>query len=204
LKTEHYVAEPGVRLVRLQNIGEGSFLDDEKSWISEAHARRLAKHDVQPGDVLVASLGDPTHLFARSCLYPLNHRPGIVKADCFRFRTGDELDGAFLANVLNTPRWRTSLVGQVNRSGVSRDRVNLSKLRRFEIPVPPLAEQRALTAVVDAAWHRITTERTQLEKLRLLKQGLMEDLLTGRVRVTNSPVEGVRSKDVPEQLGLAL
>lgn len=204
LKTEHYVAEPGVRLVRLQNIGSGVFLDAEKSWIAESHARRLAKHDVQPGDVLVASLGDPTHPFARSCLYPMGHAPGIVKADCFRLRTNDELEGAFLAGVLNTPRWRSGLVRFVNRSGVSRDRVNLGKLRGYEIPVPPLSEQRAVMTVLNTAENRVAVESQYIEKLRLFKQGLMHDLLTGYDSVASDRVT-TRPIDSPQgQLALEL
>lgn len=185
LKSEHYVDGPGVRLVRLQNIGEGLFLDHEKAWISESHARTLAKHDVRPGDVLVASLGDPTHAFARSCLYPLDHAAGIVKADCFRLRTGAGLDSGFLAHLLNTPRWRRGLAGLVHRSGASRDRVNLSKLRRLPIPVAPIREQRASVAMLSACERRVFAETSDLFKLQLLRRGLADDLLTGRVRTTS-------------------
>lgn len=183
LKTEHYVEEPGVRLVRLQNIGVGEFLNHEKAWISERHAQTLARHDVQPGDVLVASLGDPTHPFARSCVYT-EDVAGVVKADCFRLRLGLGLDGNFLAGVLNTWRWRRGLAGLVHRSGISRDRVNLNKLRRLLIPVAPIEEQRAISARGVLQTARLRSESDCQEKLKLLKCGLMEDLLTGRVRVT--------------------
>jgi type I restriction enzyme, S subunit len=45
-------------------------------------------------------------------------------------------------------------------------------------------EQRAILEVCRAHEHRIGHEMTGLEKLRTLKSGLMDDLLTGRVRVT--------------------
>lgn len=58
-------------------------------------------------------------------------------------------------------------------------------LASVPIAVPPVAEQKILAAALDSADARILAEGVGLEKLRQVKQGLMEDLLTGRVRVTN-------------------
>lgn len=184
LKTEHYVEAPGVRVVRLQNLGVGEFLDHERSWVSERHAARLGRHEVRAGDLLVACLGDPTHPFARSCPYPPEFSPGIVKADCFRLRPNERAVASFLSHVLNTPRWRKGLAGLVHRSGVSRDRINLGKLKRLLIPLAPVHEQEALSKILERTQLLRDCNEADAAKLRLLKQGLMEDLLTGRVRVT--------------------
>jgi len=97
LKTEHYVEE-GVRVVRLQNIGAGRFLSDDKAFVSKAHALSLRRHEVLPGDLVVASLGDENHPIARACCYPLDFEPGIVKADCFRLRADrSAADNRFLS-----------------------------------------------------------------------------------------------------------
>ena len=44
LKTEHYTPA-GPRVIRLQNIGDGFFLD-EKAHIAPSHFERLKKHEV--------------------------------------------------------------------------------------------------------------------------------------------------------------
>ena len=53
LKTEHYTAS-GVRVVRLQNIGRGTFLDNDRAFVSPEHFADLMRHSVLPGDVVVA------------------------------------------------------------------------------------------------------------------------------------------------------
>ena len=63
LKTSHYT-DSGPRVIRLQNIGEGEFLD-ERAHISQAHFDRLRAHEAKPSDVVVASLGDT---LPRACL----------------------------------------------------------------------------------------------------------------------------------------
>ena len=45
-------------------------------------------------------------------------------------------------------------------------------------------EQGKITSAFDAAEAKIQTEQTLLDKLRLQKSGLMDDLLTGRASVT--------------------
>ena len=51
------------------------------------------------------------------------------------------------------------------------------------IALPSPTEQDAIAQVYDAHDARIRAEEAYRDKLRLLKKGLMDDLLTGRVRV---------------------
>lgn len=51
------------------------------------------------------------------------------------------------------------------------------------VPVPPLPEQKEAVGRFDAPNNRIGVQQTVVDKLRLLKTALMDDLLTGRVRV---------------------
>jgi type I restriction enzyme S subunit len=182
LKTEHYVSTPGVRVVRLQNIGSGYFDDTDKAYISNAHAHALLRHEVAAGDLLIASLGDDNHPIARACLYPADASPGIVKADCFRFRLKHSLAvHAYVMHVFNC----TSTRGDINAlgHGVTRDRVTLTTIQRVRIRVPPVEEQTRLGAAIEAHDARIRAEEAAMEKLRQVKRGLMDDLLAGKVRV---------------------
>src|SRR2546430_718344 len=66
LTSAHYT-ESGPRVVRLQNIGDGLF-QDLPAHISDSHFQSLRAHEVLPGDLLVASLGET---LPRACLAPL-------------------------------------------------------------------------------------------------------------------------------------
>ena len=61
--------------------------------------------------------------------------------------------------------------------------LNLPTVGSLLVAVPEPAEQRDLAARLDAADERVRREQVAADKLRLLKHGLMHDLLTGRVRV---------------------
>ena len=64
--------------------------------------------------------------------------------------------------------------------------LNTSILGALLLPFPPVAEQKAISSVLASHAERLCEELEALAKLRLLKQALMDDLLTGRVRVTPS------------------
>ena len=177
LKTEHYVSVPGVRVVRLQNLGNGSFNDSDKAYIDRRHATSLAKHAVVAGDLLVASLGDESHPVARACQYPVGRPPAIVKADCFRLRFDHALaDPGFVKHVLNCPSTRRGLAGL--SQGVTRDRVNLSALKRFRVAFPEVREQRHIAEILDTVDETIRATGRVIAKLEQVEQGLLHDLLT--------------------------
>jgi type I restriction enzyme S subunit len=81
LKTEHYT-DSGPRVIRLQNIGEGTFVDEE-AHISTEHFERLLRHQIFSSDIVIAAFGASP---PRSCIIPNYVGPAIVKADCIRFK----------------------------------------------------------------------------------------------------------------------
>jgi type I restriction enzyme S subunit len=76
---------------------------------------------------------------------------------------------------------------QLRSLGHGSNQTNLSAtlLGEFALVLPPLQEQLAIVAILDTHDIRTQLEEREVQKLTLMKQGLMEDLLTGRVRVTN-------------------
>ncbi len=177
LKTEHYVIEPGVRVVRLQNVGATEYDDSERAFISEAHAGFLLKNQVLPGDVLIAGLGEETHVVGRACCYPPDLPPAINKADCFRLRCrAGKMLNAFAMFFLNT----AGAQRQIRRyeQGVTRLRINTGNLKKVATGVPGIPEQAAIVEKLQAGIAQVESTHGHLAKLRQLKQGLMQVLLT--------------------------
>ncbi|MFT3942228.1 MAG: restriction endonuclease subunit S [Ancrocorticia sp.] len=61
--------------------------------------------------------------------------------------------------------------------------INLEKLNRFEITVPTYAEQRAISAMLVDTDELIASVERLIVKKRAIKQGMMQELLTGRTRL---------------------
>lgn len=190
LKTEHYVTEAGVRVIRLQNIENGSYDDHDRAFISQSHAERLSRHTVFPGDVMVAGMGEETHPVARACLYPMDFPPAINKADCFRVRCiAERMENPFLMLSLNSHYLRP----RVERfaQGVTRIRINVRNLKLLPLKVPTLSEQVSISRRFLSVAATVKEMESEKQKLALLKTGLMQDLLTGKVRVKVDEAEEV-------------
>lgn len=67
--------------------------------------------------------------------------------------------------------------------GNDQPNLNTDLLRTFAVACPPIAEQRMVARRLFAHDQRVAAERVNLDKLKILKHGLADDLLTGRIRV---------------------
>ena len=63
--------------------------------------------------------------------------------------------------------------------------LNRENLKNILIPLPPLPEQQRVAEILSQIDKTIEKEEQYKEKLKRLKQGLMGDLLTGKVRVNH-------------------
>ncbi|HET9383233.1 MAG TPA: restriction endonuclease subunit S, partial [Streptomyces sp.] len=78
-------------------------------------------------------------------------------------------------------------VRSISTVAVQQVNVNPSRLREMEIDIPvDLAEQRRIVATLEACDEQIRHGEEELNKLRELKQGLVNDLLSGRVAASGA------------------
>lgn len=175
----------GVPVTFVRDIKASGF--DWKSGVFVTHekARELGAHSVQPGDLVVTKMGLPPCIAAE---YPLSMEPGIITADVIRVRPDTQATTArWLSLAIN----HSAFEAQVRRiaGGVTRSKVTLSDFRRLKVKTPSLDEQCAIIHLSDIASKKMEIQREQLTKLHMLKQALMDDILTGRVRVPVGAVE---------------
>jgi len=71
--------------------------------------------------------------------------------------------------------------------------LKLPHLLNFVFPLPPLPEQQLIADVLSQVDEVIEKEIQYKEKLERIKKGLMEDLLTGKVRVNNLIKEDIQN-----------
>jgi len=61
--------------------------------------------------------------------------------------------------------------------------ITQTSLRKLNIPLPPLHEQQKIAEILSTVDKKLELEKDRKEKLERIKKGLMNDLLTGRMRV---------------------
>ena len=99
------------------------------------------------------------------------------------------IDNNFLALLLDS--W--VIREQINRRSKQGTVINLhlEEIREFDIPIPSKSEQIAICRYFREYQNSLQIVESELQKLKRVKQGLMQDLLTGRRRVTPELIDQI-------------
>jgi type I restriction enzyme, S subunit len=193
LKTSHYT-ESGPRVIRLQNIGDGSFVD-EKAHISEQHFERLRKHEAIGGDVVVAMLGNR---LPRACVVPNLVGSAIVKADCVRLRVDEAIsNAAYVTYALNSQHVRSQADELMH--GVGRPRLGLKWFRQLKLRLAPIPEQHRIVEAIESYFTRLddavaTLERVQ-RNLKRYRASVLKAAIEGRLVPTEAELARAKGRD---------
>lgn len=171
-----------VRYLRVDNLSQDGRLDLSPTplFVSQLiHQGFLSRSKLFPNDVLMNIVGPP---MGKTAIIPTESIDWNVNQAIAIFRTGEELlpqyfhlwlGGDFSRRWLRQRAKQTS--GQVN--------LTLELCSDLPVALPSKVEQGAIVTAMKTASERIESERAALEKVQAYKYGLMDDLLTGRVRV---------------------
>lgn len=168
-----------MRIIQLQNIGEGTFHDDYAIYTSEAKADELLSNNIYPGEIILSKMGDPV---ARACLVPCVDRRYLMASDGIRLAVDSRrFDKRFVHDYINSPYFRKRAVEA--STGSTRERIGLTELKQLPVAAPALPEQVAIATVLSDMDAELAALEQRLAKTRALKQGMMQELLTGKMRL---------------------
>jgi type I restriction enzyme S subunit len=147
------------------------------SFISRSVASQSQR--IQKGDLLFAGSGETAEEIGK-CVAYLEEREAYAGGDIVILRPVEQ-DSLFLGYLMN----HQSVVEQKVRMGQGDAVVHISarNLAQISIPLPSRKEQTAIANVLRDMDAEIDALKARLEKTRALKQGMMQELLTGRTRL---------------------
>lgn len=193
LKSEHYTSS-GVRVIRLGNVGVGEFKDQDRSFVSQAHAATLERHWLREGDLIVAALAEPV---GRCCEVPRGILPALVKADCIRMRPRSDMNRRFVMHWLNSPVGRRN--AEARSHGVGRLRINMRGIRELPVPTPPRATQDAVVAAIEAHFSRIDAAVASLHRgkanVKRARASVLKAAVEGRLVPTEAELARTEGRD---------
>ena len=93
----------------------------------------------------------------------------------------EKLDAEFLYYFLTSLKVRVKTLGQQG----TQSNLNKGMVQDFRIPVPDLPEQTSIVSVLRDMDAELSELEKRLIKTRALKQGMMQELLTGKTRLVS-------------------
>lgn len=169
----------GIPVLRMNNIRDGEF---DLSDLKYAPAESVERFRLQRGDVLFNRTNSWEHV-GKAAIWRRDDPGPAFASYLVRLHCGDALLPEFLHLWLNWAPTQQA-IRRFATPGVQQVNINPTNLRRALIAVPhTLEEQRAIVDRVDGVASAIESHREERAKLAALREGLRDDLLTGRTPV---------------------
>ncbi len=183
LNQDREAGDNGVRYLTVINVHRGRFDLTEVRHLelrgNEAETKMIAVDDVMviEGHANSAEIG-------RAALATEKEAGMSFQNHLFRVRVfdKDEMRPRFLVRALNSARIRRHWVATANTSS-GLNTINRTALRRLIIPVPDPKVQDEIIVKLEAAEEVTRALDSQLTAARRVKQSLLQNLLTGKIRL---------------------
>ena len=160
----------GVPFLFVSNIVTNEIHYDAEKFISDETYNELIKRTpIEVGDILLSTVGSYGH-------------PAIVKVNkpfCFQRHIAYLKPNSIVVNseYLRCAILSADVQRQIDKrvKGIAQKTLNLSDIRKLEIPLPPLSLQNDFAAFVERVDQQKQTVQQSLDKLELMKKALMQE-----------------------------
>ena len=179
LKKHEYLRSGYSYLIGGTDFSNGTVSLDNISYVSKERYDMDTNIQVSENDVLVTKDGT----IGKVAIVPELNKPATLNSGVFVVRTNSRLVPAFLFRVLQSSVFREFI--DTLSAGSTIKHLYQKDLKKFEVEIPvDTKEQEAIAAVLTVMDEEIRDLETEREKMIQIREGAMDDLLTGRVRLT--------------------
>ncbi|HJX18800.1 MAG TPA: restriction endonuclease subunit S [Acidiferrobacterales bacterium] len=170
--------QSGVLFLRSECVAENGLDLSQSMFISEAAHASLRRSEVKQGDILVTITGYVGRAVVFKNTVEANINQHIARVRIISPGVSSE----FIYYVLAQPSYRARFNSIT--TGQAYPQISLKQVRETRVPLPPTkAEQEAIAEALSDADALIESLEQLLAKKRHLKQGAMQQLLTGKKRL---------------------
>jgi type I restriction enzyme, S subunit len=168
----------GILFLRSECVSENGLDLSQSMFISsEAHAV-LGRSKLTSGDILITITGNVGRVvYLDESFVTANMNQHIARIRI----TSDCVCSRFIYHFLNQKSVRQAF--NTITTGQAYPQISLKQVRDLVVPLPSLQEQQAIATILSDMDTEIATLEAKLTKTRQLKQGMMHELLTGRIRL---------------------
>lgn len=179
--TPTYVDEQnGKPFLSAQNVRNGKVVYDKHRFVSNELFAQITKHNKpQRGDILYTRVGAG---IGEAGVIEDDYEFGIYVSLTLIKTDPKKACSRYIVHLLNSDSYRfLAKNGQFAGGGVQN--LNVEVVRGFHVPVPLLPEQEAIAEALSDADALIESLERLIAKKRHIKQGAMQELLTGKKRL---------------------
>ena len=187
-----------VPVLRIPNVQETLELTD-LLYIHGLTKAQQAKARVKEGwTLLVGSNGNPRRV--GNCVYVTEPRDFLFASFLIGAKPADpkQVDSEFLYWLLNSRPVQTDIWQSVQGS-TGLCNIDLNMLKGLHVPIPPLPEQRKISAILSSVDDAIEKTQAVIDQVQVVKRGLMQELLTRGLPGRHTRFKQTEIGEIPEE-----
>ena len=175
--TEYY-RESGIPIIRNMNIKNGYFDDSSMLYLDEKFANSMLGKTVKTNDVITVHTGSNIGL---TCVVPKEYNEAHTFTTLITTTKRNLLNPEYLMYSINSEYG----VNEINRLqvGGGKSNLNVKEFKLYRIAVPPIEEQEKIVSILKEVDKKINKYSKKKQLLEQVKTGLIQQLLTGKIRV---------------------
>ena len=173
----------GIPVSRIETIANENIDYDRIGFLAAYDKDKVEKHKLVKGDVLFSHINSPVHL-GKTAIYDgeqsLYHGINLLRIVVDR--------QVVLPEVFNWHCKYTRGLGEFSlraQHAVNQSSLNQKKLGEFEIPIPPLAEQKVIAKKLDTLLAQVDNTKARLERipdiLKRFRQSVLAAAVSGKL-----------------------
>lgn len=176
--------EDGTRIVRIDSFYGGVIRSQDSLKRVRLTDQDLRRYQLSEGDILLNRVNSIDYL-GKSAYVPKLQEPTVFESNMMRFRVDESFSlPKYVGMQLGSPLVQRQIRRRAKHA-VAQASVNQNDVRSLLFPLPSQDEQQRVLQRYEAHEQRENAEDRRTQKLQNLKRGLMRDLLTGDVRITD-------------------
>jgi type I restriction enzyme S subunit len=189
-KSSWYRDDSGIRLLRGENVGNGEPDWSDTKLLPSEMAMHYGEYVLRAGNVVIGMDRTFTKAGVKITLMRDEDCPALLVQRVGRF-VPTNCEASYMRALLGFQRYHADLACQ--QKGMDIPHLSQMEILQPLIPRPSTEEQLLIATRLAALDATIKSSRNDLEKRKLQKTGLMQDLLTGKVPVKADEPEEITS-----------
>jgi type I restriction enzyme S subunit len=167
-------------LLRSNNIFEGLLELNNLQYVNRFKVK--AFQVIKDSDIIICMANGSKQLVGKSAIADsIKENRYTFGAFMGCYRTFDSYNAKFIFAFMQTKIFRNHI--DLLLSGSSINNLNPSNIESISIKLPDLNTQNKIAEIIDVYLYEIKVLSKKLQKLKLQKQGMMQALLTGKIRL---------------------
>jgi len=161
--------DQGIPFISAKNLEDYVIKNENLKFISEETYNKLGSGKLRPNDILFCLRGSLGKFAINK-----NSIKGAIASSLVLLRAKEELNINYLKHYLKSPRIKRLVTKSDN--GSSQPNLSATNVKKFQIPLPPLDQQKQIASILDTADAYRQKTKALIEKYDALTQSLFLDM----------------------------